>query len=122
LIKKYRFDHYQMTQEKTDDALNGSRQTIIAIENGKFNPSVKQALKMAKLFKCQIEYFLHVVLGGPAFCTPILNLNFLRYPVTHLSRTDFFSTLLPDITGAIAIIQYIFDDRFNDFGSLNHIE
>ncbi|MBN2601249.1 MAG: helix-turn-helix transcriptional regulator [Candidatus Marinimicrobia bacterium] len=54
-IKRYRFDNDQMTQEKMAEALEVSRQTIIAIESGKFNPSVKLALKMAALFQCQIE-------------------------------------------------------------------
>jgi len=42
------------------EALDVSRQTIIAIESGKFNPSVKLALKMATLFQCQIEDLFHL--------------------------------------------------------------
>lgn len=54
-LKRFRFDNEQLTQEKMAEALDVSRQTIIAIESGKFNPSVKLALKMATLFQCQIE-------------------------------------------------------------------
>ncbi len=54
-LKRYRFEHDQLTQEKMAEALSVSRQTIIAIENGKFNPSVKLALKIARLFNCLIE-------------------------------------------------------------------
>jgi len=54
-LKRFRFDHEQITQEKLADALGVSRQTVLAIENGKFNPSVKLALKMAQLFGCQVE-------------------------------------------------------------------
>jgi len=54
-LKRYRFDNNQLTQEKMAEALDVSRQTIIAIESGKFNPSVKLALKMANLFQCRIE-------------------------------------------------------------------
>jgi len=54
-LKRFRFDNEQLTQEKMAEALEVSRQTIIAIESGKFNPSVKLALKMATLFQCQIE-------------------------------------------------------------------
>lgn len=54
-LKRFRFDHEQITQEKLAEALGVSRQTVLAIENGKFNPSVKLALKMAQLFGCQVE-------------------------------------------------------------------
>lgn len=54
-LKRFRFDHEQITQEKLAEALGVSRQTVLAIENGRFNPSVKLALKMAQLFGCQVE-------------------------------------------------------------------
>lgn len=54
-LKRFRFDHEQITQEKLAEELGVSRQTVHAIENGKFNPSVKLALKMARLFGCQVE-------------------------------------------------------------------
>lgn len=54
-LKRFRFDHEQITQEKLAEELGVSRQTVHAIENGKFNPSVKLALKMAQLFRCQVE-------------------------------------------------------------------
>jgi len=59
-LKRFRFDNEQLTQEKMAEALDVSRQTIIAIESGKFNPSVKLALKMATLFQCQIEDLFHL--------------------------------------------------------------
>ena len=37
------------------DELNVSRQTINAIENGKYDPSLPLAFKMAHLFKMPIE-------------------------------------------------------------------
>jgi putative transcriptional regulator len=54
-IKNFRFNNGQITQLELAEKLEVSRQTIIAIENGKFNPSVKLALKMASLFKCTVE-------------------------------------------------------------------
>lgn len=39
-----------MTQQDLADALNVSRQTINAIEKGKFNPSTILALKISELF------------------------------------------------------------------------
>ena len=54
-LKKYRFNNEQITQLELAEKLEVSRQTIIAIENGKFNPSVKLALKMSSLFQCHVE-------------------------------------------------------------------
>ena len=44
-----------MTQAQLADVLEVSRQTIIAIENGKFNPSIVLAMKTAAFFGCRIE-------------------------------------------------------------------
>ena len=44
-----------LTQQNLADILSVSRQTIIAIESGKFNPSTLLSIKMAKLFRCHVE-------------------------------------------------------------------
>ena len=46
---------YDMTQEDLVRKLNITRQTIIAIEKEKYNPSLILAFKIAGLFKCTIE-------------------------------------------------------------------
>ena len=43
------------TQQQLAEAVEVSRQTIIAIELGKFNPSVTLAFKLSKLFAKPIE-------------------------------------------------------------------
>lgn len=43
------------SQADLADRLNVSRQTINAIENGKYDPSLPLAFKMALLFECPIE-------------------------------------------------------------------
>ena len=43
------------SQAKLAEELNVSRQTINAIENGKYDPSLPLAFKMAQLFKIPIE-------------------------------------------------------------------
>lgn len=44
-----------ITQEDLANALDVSRQTIIAIENGKYDPSLKLAFAIANYFKASIE-------------------------------------------------------------------
>lgn len=42
-------------QEELADALEVSRQTIGSLENGRYNPSILLAFKLAKYFGLQIE-------------------------------------------------------------------
>lgn len=44
-----------LTQAQLAEALEVSRQTINAIEKGKFDPSLSLAFKMSKLFDLPIE-------------------------------------------------------------------
>ncbi|MBV9570862.1 MAG: helix-turn-helix transcriptional regulator [Alphaproteobacteria bacterium] len=44
-----------MTQSDLADALNVSRQTVNAIETGRYDPSLPLAFAIARLFKCKIE-------------------------------------------------------------------
>ena len=53
-LKVYRAIH-DMTQEDLAKRLGVTRQTIISIENGKYDPSLALAFKMARLLKVQIE-------------------------------------------------------------------
>jgi putative transcriptional regulator len=53
-IKVYRAMN-DLTQERLADILGVSRQTIIAIENNKYLPSLSLAFKIAALFKVTIE-------------------------------------------------------------------
>ncbi len=43
------------SQAQLAEALSVSRQTINAIETGKYDPSLPLAFKMAQLFECSIE-------------------------------------------------------------------
>jgi putative transcriptional regulator len=54
-LKEFRFNHGQITQEELANALGVSRQTILAIEHGKFNPSVVMALRLARFFGARVE-------------------------------------------------------------------
>ncbi|HDP78604.1 MAG TPA: transcriptional regulator [Mesotoga infera] len=54
-LKEFRFVNHNMTQKDLARMAGVSRQTVIAIEKGKFNPSVKLALKLANIFQCTVE-------------------------------------------------------------------
>ncbi len=44
-----------LTQESLAEKLGVTRQTIVSLENGKYDPSVRLAFKAAQLFKVKIE-------------------------------------------------------------------
>lgn len=44
-----------ITQEELADALEASRQTVGSLENGRYNPSIILAYKIAKYFNLTIE-------------------------------------------------------------------
>lgn len=46
---------YRITQEELAKRVGVTRQTIIAIENGKYLPSLKLAFKIARVFNMRIE-------------------------------------------------------------------
>jgi len=43
------------TQQELADRVEVSRQTIISLENGRYNPSILLAFRLARLFQMQIE-------------------------------------------------------------------
>jgi len=44
-----------LTQQALADALCVSRQTVNAIEKGKYDPALPTAFRLAQLFNCRIE-------------------------------------------------------------------
>lgn len=46
---------YNMTQKELGLKIGVSRQTIISLENGKYNPSINLAFKVSKAFNLSIE-------------------------------------------------------------------
>lgn len=47
--------HYELTQEQLAAKVGVSRQTIISIEMGRYNPSLILGFKLAQVFQCRIE-------------------------------------------------------------------
>jgi len=54
-IRRLRFENGQMTQQQLADKTGVTRQTIIAIEAGKYSPSLTLAFRMARTFGVGVE-------------------------------------------------------------------
>jgi putative transcriptional regulator len=54
-IRRLRFDHGEMTQEELAEQAGCTRQTIIALEQGKYVPSVELAFRIARAFGVTLE-------------------------------------------------------------------
>ena len=54
-LRELRFMSGEMTQQNLATKVDVTRQTIIAVEKGKFNPSVKLALSIADVFQKNVE-------------------------------------------------------------------
>jgi putative transcriptional regulator len=54
-IRRLRFEHGEMTQQQLADAVGATRQTIIAIESGKYAPSLELAFRIARQFQRGVE-------------------------------------------------------------------
>lgn len=54
-IRRLRFDHGEMTQEDLAARAGCTRQTIIALEQGKYVPSIELAFKIARVFGVSLE-------------------------------------------------------------------
>ena len=54
-IRRLRFDHGEMTQEELARKAGVTRQTIIALEGGKYTPSLELAFRIARAFDAGIE-------------------------------------------------------------------
>ncbi|AXV65028.1 MULTISPECIES: helix-turn-helix transcriptional regulator [Pseudoalteromonas] len=54
-IRELRFHHNEMTQQALAEAVGVSRQTIVAIEKGKYSPSLEVAFKIAQLFDKKLD-------------------------------------------------------------------
>lgn len=53
-IKEHR-ERLGMTQSELARAVGVRRETIVHLENGRYNPSLKLAMDIAKLFKTPVE-------------------------------------------------------------------
>ena len=54
-IRKLRFEHGEMTQQDLAERVGVTRQTINAIELGKYSPSLEVAFRIAAAFGAKLE-------------------------------------------------------------------
>ena len=54
-IRKLRFNNNEMTQQELADKTGVTRQTIVAIENGKYSPTLELAFRIARVFKVPMD-------------------------------------------------------------------
>ena len=63
-IRRWRFERDEMTQEELAVKAGVTRQTIIAIEAGKYNPSLQLAFRLAHALNVSItELFMYTHTG-----------------------------------------------------------
>ena len=54
-IRRLRFEHGEMTQQALAEKIGMTRQTVAAIEQGKYSPSLEAAFRIAKVFGAPLE-------------------------------------------------------------------
>jgi putative transcriptional regulator len=67
-IRRLRFEHGEMTQQALADRVGVTRQTIIALEAGKYTPSLLLAFRLARAFGVGVEavFQYEEEVGGPS--------------------------------------------------------
>lgn len=55
VIRQLRFDHGEMTQQELADRIGVTRQTVNAIELGKYSPSLEVAFRIAAVFGVALD-------------------------------------------------------------------
>lgn len=54
-IRALRFAHDEMTQAELADRIGVTRQTVIAIEQSRYSPSLEMAFKIARVFDVRLD-------------------------------------------------------------------
>jgi putative transcriptional regulator len=58
-IRTLRFTHGEMTQADLADRVGVTRQTVIAIEQGRYSPSLEMAFQIARVFGVPLDDVFH---------------------------------------------------------------
>ena len=58
-IRQLRFANGEMTQADLAERVGMTRQTVLAIEQGKYSPSLEMAFQIARVFNVPLEQVFH---------------------------------------------------------------
>jgi putative transcriptional regulator len=58
-IRALRFAQAEMTQAELADRIGVTRQTIIAIEQGRYSPTLELAFRIARVFRVPLDAVFH---------------------------------------------------------------
>jgi putative transcriptional regulator len=58
-IRRLRFEHGEMTQAELAERIGVTRQTVNAIEQAKYSPSLEVAFQIARVFDRPLETVFH---------------------------------------------------------------
>jgi putative transcriptional regulator len=62
-IRRLRFEHGEMTQAELAGSLGVTRQTVMAIEQGRYSPSLEMAFQIARVFGVPLDEVFHYPQG-----------------------------------------------------------
>lgn len=62
-IRALRFAHAEMTQAELAERIGVTRQTVIAIEQGRYSPSLEVAFQIARIFGRPLDDVFHYPTG-----------------------------------------------------------
>ena len=60
-LRRLRFEHDRMSQAALARSVGVTRQTIVALETGRYAPSLELAMKLATVFGCGVDQVFHWV-------------------------------------------------------------
>jgi putative transcriptional regulator len=60
-LKRLRFEQNDLSQEKLAEKVGVTRQTIISIEKGRYQPSALLALRLARFFGKPVEKVFYII-------------------------------------------------------------
>jgi putative transcriptional regulator len=58
-IRRLRFEHGEMTQQQLAEKIQLTRQTVNAIEQGKYSPTLEAAFRISAVFGQPLESVFH---------------------------------------------------------------
>ena len=65
-IRTLRFEHDEMTQAELGRRIGMTRQTVIAIEQGRYSPSLETAFRIAQVFGVPLDDVFQYTEGADA--------------------------------------------------------